>query len=263
MIITQLYIDNPLRNFNYLIACPKTLEAMVIDPFDVDRCRDAAKKMGYKITKILNTHEHYDHIGGNDEMVEKTGAEVLAHAGAMEKIGNVNVGLKAGDHFTVGTDVSFTVLDTPGHTNSHICILSDGDNPAFFCGDTLFNAGAGNCHNGGDMDDLYDTFSKQLMSLPDNTMIYPGHDYIQNNLEFSLNREPDNEAVKKYLTKIEGQDPHNARITSIKEEKEINSFFRLQNSTIIQKLTEEFPELGKNPSQRDIFKALRQLRNGW
>jgi hydroxyacylglutathione hydrolase len=263
MIVTQIYADNPLRNFHYLIACPETKEAMVIDPLDVDRCLNAAQKSGFKITKILNTHEHYDHIGGNAEMQEKTGAEIFAHAGAKGKIDNIAKGLKAGDTLKIGTQISFKVLDTPGHTDSHICIISEGSSPALFCGDTLFNAGAGNCHNGGNMDDLFDTFSQQLCALPEDTLIYPGHDYMLNNLEFSLNREPDNKTVKEYLLKLEKQDPHQAHITSLRQEKQINSFFRLQKETIIAGLKEKFPELGNDPSQRNIFKALRILRNNW
>ena len=263
MIVKQIYADNPLRNFHYLIACPETKEAMIIDPLDVERCLYAANKEGYKITIILNTHEHYDHIGGNEEMAHKTGAKILCHAGAMDKIMNVEKGLKAGDKIQVGSSVTFKTLDTPGHTNSHICILSEGGKPALFCGDTLFNAGAGNCHNGGNMDDLFDTFANQLTSLPDDTLIYPGHDYMVNNLEFSLNREPDNEIAKKYLQKLEDQNPHHAHITSMKDEKEINSFFRLRSQTIIKKLKEKFPEMSDEPSNKEVFKALRMLRNHW
>ena len=77
----------------------------------------------------------------------------------------------------------------------HICLRSHGDRPALFSGDTLFNAGAGNCHNGGNPEDLYATFVDQLARLPDDTQVYPGHDYIENNLRFTLAREPDNTAA--------------------------------------------------------------------
>jgi hydroxyacylglutathione hydrolase len=144
MIIRQIYADNPLRNFHYLIACPETGDALVIDPLDVQKCLEVAEKDKLKITKILNTHEHWDHIGGNEEMREKTGAQVYAHHSAVETIGNVDVGLKAGDTISVGTTVTLKVMDTPGHTMSHLCLLSETTPPALFCGDTLFNAGAGN-----------------------------------------------------------------------------------------------------------------------
>lgn len=263
MIILQIYADNPLRNFHYLIACPETRDALVIDPLDVKRCLDAAAREKLRIVKILNTHEHWDHIGGNEEMRAETGAQVYAHHGAVAKIGNVDVGLKAGDVITIGTTVALRVLDTPGHTMSHLCLLSNSDQPALFCGDTLFNAGAGNCHNGGDPDVLYDSFSNQLDRLADHTRIYPGHDYIVNNLEFTLDREPGNEEAHIMLEKLRGQNPHNACITTMRDERRINSFFRLTNPDIIEKLKSENSNISDNPQPREIFKALRQLRNHW
>tara|TARA_B100001939_G_scaffold348114_1_gene372758 strand:+ start:2101 stop:2892 length:792 start_codon:yes stop_codon:yes gene_type:complete len=263
VIVKQLYADNPIRNFHYLIACPETREALVIDPLDVDRCLNAAQKLGVKITQILNTHEHWDHIGGNEEMIEKTGARVLAHHGVGDKIAHLDQGLKAGDTVQVGNSVSLKVLDTPGHTMSHVCLLSNSNHPALFCGDTLFNAGAGNCKNGGHPHDLYETFSGQLAALPENTLVYPGHDYMVNNLHFTLDREPDNETAKAYLARLENQDPHNAYVTTLGEEKRINTFFRLQNPVVIEKLREKFPHLSRNPGPKEVFLALRELRNSW
>lgn len=263
MIVRQIYADNPLRNFHYLIACPKSRDALVIDPLDVARCLKAAAELEVNITKILNTHEHWDHIDGNEEMRAQTGAKVYAHRGAMEKIGNVDVGLAAGDIIPVGTSVTLKVLDTPGHTKSHVCLLSNSETPGLFCGDTLFNAGAGNCHNGGNPDDLYDTFSQQLDQLADNTQIYPGHDYIINNLEFTLDREPENEEALTMLEELRGQDPHKAYISTMADERKINSFFRLKNPSIIHKLKQEKAVTTENPAPREVFKALRELRNHW
>ena len=170
MIVKQLYADNRLRNFHYLIACEITKEAMVIDPLDVERCLDGAKKHGFKITQILNTHEHSDHIDGNAEMREKTGAKILAHSGAMTKIPDVDRGLVAGDRVKIGSSVSFKILGTPGHTDSHICILSEEMAPALICGDTLFNAGVGNCINGGDPETLFNTFNISRNVSPTNSV---------------------------------------------------------------------------------------------
>ncbi|NOZ43164.1 MAG: hydroxyacylglutathione hydrolase [Alphaproteobacteria bacterium] len=262
MITLQIYADNPFRNFHYLIACPRTREAVVIDPLDVAKCLEAAQGENLKITKIINTHDHWDHIGGNAEMQQRTGAKIYAHHGAMATIQNVDVGLKAGDIITIGTTVTLEVLDTPGHTMSHLCLLSKTTQPALFCGDTLFNAGAGNCHSG-NPDDLYDSFTHKLDPLADNTLIYPGHDYIINNLEFTLDREPDNAAAQTMLDKLRGQNPDNAYITTLAEERRINSFFRLTNPVIVEKLKREKANIGDNPGPREIFKALRQLRNHW
>ena len=134
----------------------------------------AARDRGFSITQILNTHEHRDHTDGNAGVVAATRAQVLAHAGAAGRIGGVDRGLARGDVIKVGRTVELEVLDTPGHTRSHVCLLAHGDSPALFCGDTLFNAGAGNCHNGGDPGLLYETFVNQLARLPDATRVYPG-----------------------------------------------------------------------------------------
>lgn len=263
MIVKQLYADNSLRNFHYLIACEQTKEAMVIDPLDVDRCINAAKHEGFKITQILNTHEHWDHIDGNTEMREKTGATIMAHKGAMNKIPDVDRGLCAGDMIKVGTNVSFKILDTPGHTDSHICLLSAGDHPALFCGDTMFNAGVGHCKLGGNPDQLYNTFDRQLAQLADNIQIYPGHDYMINNLEFTIDREPNNEHAKSFLSTLENQNPHEAYVSTMGDERKINSFLRLGSPSIINELRKRFPKMSENPSQKEVFIALRDLRNDW
>ena len=208
MIVKQIWTANAYRNFNYLIACSETGEALAIDPLDHEKCLKAAKDEGWEITQILNTHEHRDHTGGNDAVVGKTGATILAHQNAKDKIADMGRGLGAGDVVKVGKTVELEVLDTPGHTMCHVCLRSHTDQPALFCGDTLFNAGAGNCHNGGHPEELYKTFDQQLAKLPQSTLIYPGHDYMENNLRFTLNCEPDNKSARELLDKLAGQDPN-------------------------------------------------------
>ena len=146
---------------------------------------------------------------------------------------------------------------------SHVCLLSHTEQPALFCGDTLFNAGAGNCHNGGHPEELYDTFVTQLARLPDHTLIYPGHDYIANNLRFTLDREPDNERATDLLAEVEDQDPNRALVSTLGLEKEINTFFRLHSPTVITRLREAFPDLPDEPDEKTVFLRLRELRNSW
>ncbi len=263
MLVRQIWTANAYRNFNYLIACPETGEALAIDPLDSAKCLAVAKQEGWDITQILNTHEHHDHTGGNAAMVAATGAKILAHAKAGGKIDNMSRGLQAGDIVKVGKTVELEALDTPGHTMCHICMKSHTDQPALFSGDTLFNAGAGNCHNGGNVDDMFSTFSKQLGALEADTLVYPGHDYIENNLRFTLDREPDNAAAVAALESLADHDPDNARVTTLAEEREFNTFFRLQSPGVIARLRERFPDLGDNPDQRTVFAKLRELRNDW
>ncbi len=263
MIVEQIWTGNAYRNFNYLIACSETGEALAVDPLDYRKCLDFAKNQGWQITQILNTHEHGDHTGGNRHMVAATGAKVLAHRNAASRIPGMDRGLNAGDVIKVGKTVDLECLDTPGHTMSHICLLSHTDPPALFSGDTLFNAGAGNCHNGGHPEELYETFSRQLAKLPDETLVYPGHEYLQNNLGFTLDREPDNAAAARLLREYSEQDPSNALITTLRDEKEINTFFRLSSPSVIAGLRDSFPDLPETPDPKTVFLKLRELRNRW
>lgn len=263
MIIEQIWTGNAYRNFNYLIACAETGDALAIDPLDYNKCLAVAKEKGWTISQVLNTHEHGDHIGGNKGIVKATGAKVIAHSNAKERIPNMDRGVAAGDVIEVGKTVELECLDTPGHTMCHICLLSHTDQPALFSGDTMFNAGAGNCHNGGHPAELFETFERQLDGLGDDTLIYPGHDYLLNNLAFTLDREPDNTVARQMIGDYENQDPDDALVTSMAQEREINTFFRLQSPMIIAKLAEEYPELGDNPDPRAVFLKLRELRNSW
>jgi hydroxyacylglutathione hydrolase len=271
VIVKQIWTGNAYRNWNYLIACPETGEALAIDPLDHAKCLKAARDAGWNITQILNTHEHHDHTGGNEAVARSTGAKILAHRGAAGKIADIARGLGAGDVIKVGRTVELEALDTPGHTMSHICLLSHTEQPALFCGDTLFNAGAGNCHNGGHPVELYKTFSEQLARLPPGTLVYPGHDYTENNLRFTLDREPDNLQARELLGDLSGREPGmqaGARadpsyVSTLDVEMQINTFFRLSSPTVITRLRAAFPDLPDHPDQREVFVRLRELRNRW
>ena len=263
MIVEQIWTANNYRNFNYIIACPQTGEALAIDPLAADLCLKRAKEKGWTITQVLNTHEHPDHTGGNAEVIAATGAKLLAHYKAKDSIKGIDKGLRAGDVIKIGKAVELESLDTPGHTMSHVCLLSHTDVPALFSGDTLFNAGAGNCHAGGHPEALYETFAAQLSKLPDKTLVYHGHDYLANNLGFTLDREPDNAKAKELLPEAKAQDPNKARVTTLGLEKDINTFFRLHNPIVIQRLREAFPDLPDQPTPMQVFVKLRELRNKW
>jgi hydroxyacylglutathione hydrolase len=196
-------------------------------------------------------------------LVRATGAKILAHKNAAGSIPGVARGLAAGDVVRVGKSVELEALDTPGHTMCHVCLKSHTDQPALFSGDTLFNAGAGNCHHGGHPAELYKTFSEQLAKLPPSTLIYPGHDYIENNLRFTLNREPDNVQAPQMLSRLADQDPGNAYVSTLGVEMQVNTFLRLTSPTVIAKLREAFPDLPDQPDPRTVFLKLRELRNGW
>ena len=263
MIVERIWTGNAYRNFNYLIACPDSGEALASDPLDHVKCLAAAKARGWQITQILNTHEHHDHTGGNAAVVAATGAKVIAHHRSGASIEGADRGVAAGDIIKVGKRVELECLDTPGHTFCHICLRSHTDRPALFSGDTLFNAGAGNCHNGGDPKALYSTFANQLDRLPANTEIYPGHDYIENNLRFTLDREPDNAQAAALLKQVAGHDPATSVVGTLATERQVNGFMRLTSPSLIARLRERFPELPEAPDQQTVFVKLRELRNSW
>jgi len=266
MLVEQIPVNNSLRNYMYLVACPDTLEAVAIDPLDHALCLKRASDLGWTIRGVINTHEHDDHTGGNKEVIAATGGTLYAHHQAMDKIDNVDVGLKAGDAVQVGSSVSLIALDTPGHTFCHTCLLFEGgaeEAPALFCGDTLFNAGVGNCHNGGDPKTMYQTFTEQLFTLSDTTSIYPGHDYIVNNLEFTLDREPNNRAAISLLEAMKQWSGEKHFISNIAMERQVNTFFRLDSEVVIAFLKKQFPDLEDQPLAETVFLKLRELRNSW
>ena len=264
MIIEQIWTANSYRNFHYLIACGETGEALVIDPFDHEKCLARARDNGWQITQILNTHEHTDHIGGNAAMIQATGAKLLAHAKAGSRIEGIDRGLSAGDVVRVGKTVELIALDTPGHTMFHICLFSNTDTPALFSGDTIFAAGAGNCGGGGDPEALFGTFESQLAKLPTATRVYPGHDYIAGNLGFTLDREPDNQLASAMLQEVkQSYDANEPLVTTLGLEREINTFFRLTSRTMIRRLRDSFPTMPEEPSAKEVFLRLRELRDHW
>ena len=266
MLVEQIAVNNSLRNYMYLIACPESREAVAIDPLDHASVLQRASDLGWNIRGVINTHEHHDHIGGNEQVIAATGATLYAHEAATDKIPNVDVGLRAGDAIQVGTSFELIALDTPGHTFCHTCLYYAGvkkEVPALFCGDTLFNAGVGNCHNGGNPQTMYQTFAEQIFRLPNATRIYPGHDYIVNNLQFTLDREPGNAAAKSLLAALEQWTGDQHFISNIAMEKLINTFFRLQSEQIITGLKAKFSDLGEEVNDETVFLKLRELRNHW
>ena len=242
-------MNNRLRNFNYLIGCEETKQAIALDPLDGDAIVALAKEQGWQIKLIINTHEHHDHIEGNPAVQAATGAEIWASEFARGKIPNVSRGLLANEEFDFGT-IRFRVLPTPGHTPVHVCLLTLSEQtPILFSGDTLFNASAGNCFNGGDVDEMYDTFVRELQPLPDQTLLFPGHDYMKTNLNFAASCEPLNDNVGYWQGQVERLSADEMPYMTLGQERQYNPFLRLASSGLLPQL--------QGGSERETFKALR------
>ncbi len=180
----------PLQVNCFLVACGKTGDAMVIDPGDEGaRILGLAEREGLQISKVVNTHCHFDHIGANQQVIAATGASLMIHAADLPLLQHARqhaevYGLSVvpspepdrlldhGDTFTVGTH-SFRVFHVPGHSPGSICLLSDGH---LFVGDVLFAGSIGRTDlPGGDLNLLVTGARKHLFSLPDETIVHSGH----------------------------------------------------------------------------------------
>ncbi len=259
MKVHQIFTDNELRNFNYVIALDNG-QALVIDPWDA---KDIIKFLGEQnltLTTILNTHEHWDHTQGNLELVEHYQCEVWAHENGRGKIPGLTRTLSKDEIIELDNNAKLQILDTPGHTLAHLCfLLIEGDKTiAVFTGDTLFNAGVGRCDGGGEVTRLYKTISEQFATLDDHIVVYPGHEYLENNLNFTLRLEPSNSVAQDWLSKVESFNPlTQSLLTTIGDEKEINTFFRLDKEEIHSNL-----EL-TNVNNLEVFTELRKKRDHW
>jgi hydroxyacylglutathione hydrolase len=157
------------RNFAYLIGDENSRQALIVDP-----ASDPAKVMervafhGLKVLYLVNTHTHHDHIAGNDHILSETDAKLLSGAEAV----------RDGETLALGA-VSLTFLHTPGHTPESLCLLAtEGEAPGHVVtGDTLFVGKVGGTGFGDDARAEYDSLHKKLLTLPDATRVWPGHDY--------------------------------------------------------------------------------------
>ena len=173
MIIKQLDIGY-MDNFTYLVGCEKTRKAMVIDPgADVDRIESEARSESLSIVLIVNTHGHGDHTAGNAELKKRTGASVVIHAADAGNVPEADLRLTDEKTLRLGA-VTFEVIHTPGHTPGGICLFAEGQ---LFTGDTLFVGDSGRTDLPGGHRPTLGASIRRLMQLPDDTVVWPGHDY--------------------------------------------------------------------------------------
>lgn len=245
-------------NFSYLIHDKSINVAAVVDPAQPRKLIGIADSLNAKLTTALITHHHWDHAGGNDELAALVpGIEIVGSA--YESAEAVNVRMETGTTRSIReSQLSYTALRTPCHTMGHLCFYFETEQPVVFSGDTLFVAGCGKFFEG-DAADMEASLNKELAALPDETLVFCGHEYTVTNLSFARSIDPTNARVEEKLQWAKEQ-VANGRHTvpsSIGDEKISNPFMRTAR-----------PELASalgltNPSSIEVMKALRERKNAF
>jgi len=186
-------------NYLWLVHDPASGETAVVDPGDPAPVLGEAKRRRWTIGKIINTHWHPDHTGGNLAIQEATGAEIWGPAGENGRVPGLDHPLSEGDRISIG-DHEAEVWEVPGHTLGHIAYIFRDDDVAFV-GDTLFAMGCGRLFEGSPKQ-MFDSLSR-LASLPDATKLYCAHEYTLANARFAAHAFPDNDAIAERLAGVE------------------------------------------------------------
>jgi len=229
-------------NYIYLYRYDQD-NAFAVDPGEAKAVFKALEKYGLNLTHILATHHHFDHVGGIKEIKKKTGCNVItANKAGILQIAKTNI----------------QIIPTPGHTQDSVCYYvqpSKNQDGVLFTGDTLFIGGCGRpieC----DAQAMWISFQK-IAALPDDTLVYPGHDYTEENYEFALTIEPNNGVVKKYLQMIQEWQRQGkfAVPSNMGQERATNIFLRSHDPEV--KTALDMPDAKAG----EIFAELRRRKN--
>ena len=242
-------------NYSYLLCDQDTNTVAIIDPSDFNPCDKIINKKYKKLDYILNTHHHFDHVGGNKKLKEKYKSKVLGFELDKNRIPDIDITLKEKQNFKIG-NTSFEVIFIPGHTKGHIAFYFK-DEKIVFTGDTLFSLGCGKVFEG-THEQMFNSLNK-LKNLPIDTKIYCGHEYTKKNLEFCLEYESNNEFLIEKSNWINSKIESNSPTVpiSIGEEKKTNIFLRCNEPSIKNALNLN------NASEQEIFSKLRDLKDSF
>ncbi|EAQ30459.1 hydroxyacylglutathione hydrolase, putative [Erythrobacter sp. NAP1] len=239
-------------NYGFLLHNSVTDETAAIDTPDAKEYLRQAEAKGWTITHIWNTHWHPDHAGGNVEIVEKTGARVLAPK-EVEKLSPIDRVVAHGDTVNLGEHRA-DVIDVSGHTNGHIAyhVVEEG---MAFVGDSVFALGCGRMFEG-EPEQFWRSLER-IKRLSTGTVLYCAHEYTQANAKFALHADPDNEALQEYAREI---DEKRARgewtiPTVLKRELETNPFLRADDPALMERWGGNAPH--------ETFAALRAAKDNF
>lgn len=215
-------------NYVYLLHDGETSTCAVVDPAVAEPVEAELKARGWRLTHILNTHHHMDHVGANLALKDKFGCTIIGPKADEARIPGIDICVGEGDDVSLGT-AKARVFDVPGHTRGHIAFYFAGDK-ALFCGDTLFAMGCGRLFEG-TPEQMFASLGK-FKDLPGDTRVYCAHEYTQSNGRFALSVEPENQALINRM-----QDVDNARAKGeptvpslISEELATNPFMRAETA---------------------------------
>ncbi len=243
-------------NFAYLVGCEVTGECLVVDPSEYYPVYSAALQNNLKVTGVLCTHHHRDHIDGlEDLLADDPDLAVFGHSSDKQRLPGLNRRLQDGDTVQVGR-VRGKVYHTPGHTTGS-CVYHFQN--ALFTGDTLFGAGCGRLFEGS-AEELYSSLKRIQNTFNPDTLIYPGHNYTLANLRFARSLEPANSAIGAREKLVAGEKESNSwQPASLGLEKETNPFLRCQEESLRFALMAVGHQPG--PSAADVFRLVRQLKD--
>ena len=241
-------------NYTWLIRQSQSSAAIIVDPGDATPVARALDELGLKLSAILITHHHGDHVAGVEDLLADP---VPVYGPADSNIPHLTHPLRAGERIAPGEPgIPLDVLAVPGHTLDHIAYLGDG---RLFAGDALFAGGCGRMFEGtpGPMQ----RYLAELRELPSDTVVYCGHEYTQANLEFAIAVEPENEALRVRLERVREQRRRGAITvpSTIGEEQATNPFLRWDSDTVVQHASEHAGRIPESPA--DVFAILRDWKD--
>jgi len=242
-------------NYAYLVREPASGAVGIVDPSEAGPVLDALRETGWTLTHILNTHHHPDHVGGNLELKEKTGATVVGPKPDQGRIPGIDVAVDEADIFRLG-EAEAEIFFIPGHTRGHIAFWFR-ESKALFSGDTLFLMGCGRLFEG-TPEQMWSSLSK-LRELPGDTRVYCGHEYTQANLRFALAVEPDNEALQARAQQVEALRAEGKPTVpgTMSDERATNPFLRADEPSLARHLGLE----GVDPVK--VFAEVRQRKDSF
>jgi len=242
-------------NYSYLIKDDQTNTVAIIDPSEFDPCDKKINQNHKKLDFILNTHHHFDHIGGNADLKKKYGSKILGFEKDKKRIPEIDILLKDDQEFKIG-NLKFKTLFIPGHTLGHIAFYFEKEK-VIFTGDTLFSLGCGRVFEGS-YKQMFDSLNK-IKNLPGDTKIYCGHEYTKNNLEFCLKFNPNNNFLKDKEKVLDAKTKVGKPTipSTIKDEIQTNIFFRYDDLDVKDALNLN------NASDLEIFTKLRDLKDSF